>query len=412
MNDSLQLTDWDSLTSPEALRRMLAGLPRCTLADIFIESTSESTMILSNTVTQHASQRNLNGYGIRQLDFSNTRHYRYFPLSRTNGRASLEPILLRMKSVIDESLSDRPLVESITMRRQDIVREIVVADRDGLLIKKFDHRIEVWVDVRHRGNACGRTSRRWTFDGEEDLRAIVQKAVRHAELDLEAVSLKPDEYDVVLAAGETAMFVHEIFGHAMESDISGNDPVASEHVTVIDRSPEGRIGPDDEGTEHRPVVLIDRGRPARRITDRATAMALQQMSTGNGRRQDYRYLPIPRMWETYLSTGNDSADEIVQTVKNGVYAEEIEAGHTYSGTDEVLLKITRGRRIENGKLTQPIKPLWLTGRRSSLGMAMTHVGQDLNFDTRATYCGKAGQWIPVGLGQPTVRLKGVPLGYL
>lgn len=411
MIDSLQLTDWDFLTSPEALRRTLAGLPRCALADIFVESTSESTMILSNTATQHTSQRNLNGYGIRQIDFSNALHYRHFPVLRSGRHPVSEPVLRQVKSLIDESLSFWPLAETITVRRRDIARDIVIADRDGLFIKKSDHRIEVWVDVHHHGNASGRTSRRWRDDSDEDLRAIVREAVRHAESDLEAVALKPGEYDVVLAAGETAMFVHEIFGHAMEADVVAT-PVASEFVTVIDRCPEDRTRPDDEGTQHRPVVLIDRGRPVARLTDRTTAMTMPQTSTGNGRRQDYRHIPIPRMWETYLAAGNDFADEIVQSVKNGVYAEEVEAGHTYSDTDEVLLKITRGRRIENGKLTYPVKPLWLTGRRPSIGAAVAQVGQDLKFDTRATYCGKAGQWIPVGLGQPTVRLKSVRLGYL
>lgn len=413
----LQSMDWETLTSPDTLRGAWAGLPVGVYADIFIESSCESVITLSNASVRQNFRRIRSGCGIRKIDSAYAIDYRHFPSAgRTihhDGEDATKEVH-RMQRIIEESLAEYPLVESITVRRHDIDRKIIMANRDGNYLRKSDRRIEVRVDVHHQGHAKGSSSRRMTDDNGEALRKVIQEAVRHAEADLEAVALEAGDYDVVLAAGHTAMFVHEVFGHALEADgvPGGQWSVASENVTVIDRCPNDHSCADDEGMEHRPVVLVERGRSVARLTDRTTAIATRQASTGNGRRQDYRYGPLPRMWETYLAAGNYSADEIVRSIDNGVYAQEIESGHTYSDADEVFLKITRGRRIENGKLTRPIKPLWITGRRLSLGNAVVCVGEDLKFDSRTAYCGKYGQWIPVGLGQPTVKVCAVNLGHL
>lgn len=248
-----------------------------------------------------------------------------------------------------------------------------------------------------------------------------------AEMAIELLSASPapaGEMDVVLGSGWPGVLVHEAVGHGLEGDFNRKgtsafsklmgDQVASPLVTVVDDGTiagrRGSLNFDDEGTPTGQTVLIEKGVLKNYLQDKQNAGLMKAGLTGNGRRQDYRYAPIPRMTNTYIANGESTPDEIIASVKYGLYAVTFGGGQVDITNGNFTFSATGAYLIENGKITRPVKGATLIGNGPRALHNVAMVGNDMALDRGIGVCGKAGQGVPVGVGMPTLRINNVTVG--
>jgi TldD protein len=250
------------------------------------------------------------------------------------------------------------------------------------------------------------------------------EAVRQALINLEAVAAPAGEMDVVLGPGWPGVMLHEAVGHGLEGDFNRKKTsafaglmgqrVAAKGVTVVDDGTlaqcRGSLSIDDEGTPTDRTVLIEDGILVGYMQDRQNARLMQMKPTGNGRRQSYAHVPMPRMTNTYMLAGDSEPGEIIASVKNGIYAVAFGGGQVDITSGKYVFQITEAYRIENGKLGQPLKGAMLIGNGPTDLHRVRMVGNDLKLDPGIGTCGKNGQGVPVGVGQPTLRMEGITVG--
>ena len=254
--------------------------------------------------------------------------------------------------------------------------------------------------------------------------SYVDEAFRQAMVNLEAEAAPAGPMTVVLAAGWAGVLIHEAVGHGLEGDscrkgeslfskLMGQQ-VASPVCTVVDdgRLPDsvGSLNVDDEGVPTRYNVLIDKGNVASFMYDRHNARLAGVSSTGNGRRMGYSNAPIPRMTNTYMLPGESDPQEIVSSVDSGIYAVDFAGGQVDPTSGQFVFKCCEAYLLENGKVTRPIKGATLIGNAIEVMKSISMVGNDLKFDPGLGTCGKAGQWVRVGIGIPTLKLDRITVG--
>jgi TldD protein len=253
---------------------------------------------------------------------------------------------------------------------------------------------------------------------------IGKEAARLAVLNLSAQEAEAGVQTVVLGQSESAVLLHEAVGHGLEADFnykklsnySGRvgQKVASEQCTVIDEglfeNMRGTINVDDEGNAPQSTVLIENGTLRGYMNDRISAKQLGVKHTGNGRRQAYNHPPMPRMTNTYLRPGKYSADEILKSVKEGIYAKGFTGGNVDITKGDFTFSCSECYRIEDGKITAPLKGVTLVGNGPDVMTKVSMVGNDLKFTDGGWTCGKNGQMVPVGMGTPTVKVSDITVG--
>jgi TldD protein len=249
-------------------------------------------------------------------------------------------------------------------------------------------------------------------------------AVRQALNNLDAVAAPAGEMDVVLGPGWPGVMLHEAVGHGLEGDFNRKrtsafaglmgERVAAAGVTVVDdgtiAARRGSLTIDDEGTPSGRTVLIEDGILVGYMQDRQNARLMNMRPTGNGRRQSYAHVPMPRMTNTYMLAGNREPGEILASVKNGIYAVSFGGGQVDITSGKFVFQCTEAYRLENGKVGAPIKGAMLIGNGPDALTRVAMVGNDLELDTGIGTCGKNGQGVPVGVGQPTLRLDRITVG--
>lgn len=259
---------------------------------------------------------------------------------------------------------------------------------------------------------------------DERLRALAREAVDRTIVLFDAVPGPVGELPVVLAPGSSGILLHEAIGHGMEADHArmkttifadkAGQRIAPEHVTIVDDgtipSWRGSINVDDEGTPGQRTVLVDRGVLRTFLHDRISARHFGVSATGNGRRESFRHMPIPRMRNTYMLAGPHGREEILRSVRRGIYAENFTNGQVDTGAGDFTFYIKNGFLIEDGRLTRPIKDVNLIGNGPRVLERVTMVGTDEKLDQGAWTCGKRGQGVPVGLGLPTVKVSAITVG--
>ena len=252
----------------------------------------------------------------------------------------------------------------------------------------------------------------------------VEDAVRQALLNLEAVPAPAGEMDVVLGPGWPGVMLHEAVGHGLEGDFNRKKTsvfaglmgqrVAAKGVTVVDDGTialrRGSLSIDDEGTPTNRTVLIEDGILVGYMQDRQNARLMGMKPTGNGRRESFAHVPMPRMTNTYMLAGDRDPDEIIAAVKNGIYAVHFGGGQVDITNGKYVFECTEAYRIENGKKGAPIKGAMLIGNGPTDLNRISMVGNDLALDDGIGTCGKNGQGVPVGVGQPTLRIDGITVG--
>ena len=262
------------------------------------------------------------------------------------------------------------------------------------------------------------------FMTSESWQHAVHEAVRQALVNLEAVPAPAGEMDVVLGPGWPGVMLHEAIGHGLEGDFSRKQTsafaglmgqmVAAKGVTVVDDGTlaqrRGSLSIDDEGTPTNRTVLIEDGILVGYMQDRQNARLMGMKPTGNGRRQSHAHVPMPRMTNTYMLAGDRDPAEIIASVKNGIYAVNFGGGQVDITSGKYVFQVTEAYRIEGGKLGAPLKGAMLIGNGPTDLKRATMVGNDLKLDTGVGTCGKNGQGVPVGVGQPTLRLDRITIG--
>ncbi|HWE99560.1 MAG TPA: metalloprotease TldD [Caulobacteraceae bacterium] len=255
-------------------------------------------------------------------------------------------------------------------------------------------------------------------------RAQIDEALRQALVNLEAVDCPAGEMDVVLGPGWNGVLLHEAVGHGLEGDFnrkgtsafSGRigERVAAPGVTVFDDgSIEGRRGSltvDDEGTPTSRTVLIEDGILRGYMHDRQSARLMGLETTGNGRRQSYAHLPMPRMTNTAMEAGTSNREEMIASTSRGLYCASFGGGQVDITNGKFVFQCTEAYLIEDGKITSPVKGATLIGDGPSALTRVTMIGDDFAFDPGIGVCGKSGQGVPVGVGQPSLKITGLTVG--
>ncbi|GHT98432.1 peptidase C69 [Alphaproteobacteria bacterium] len=259
---------------------------------------------------------------------------------------------------------------------------------------------------------------------ESVMKSYVDEALRQANVKLEAIKAPVGEMPLVLGNGWTGILLHEAIGHGLEGDAIRKKTssfhnllgefIASSGVTVVDdgtiENHRGSINVDDEGTPSARNVLIENGKLVGFMQDRMNAKLMGVSVTGNGRRENYENLPIPRMTNTFMLSGDHSFDEMISSVKNGVFAKSFSDGQVDVASGKFVFSASEAYLIENGRVTTPIKGAMLIGDGPSILKKISMVGNDFALDPGIGTCGKGGQWVPVGVGEPSVLIDGITVG--
>ena len=262
------------------------------------------------------------------------------------------------------------------------------------------------------------------FVAEGNWQVGADEALRQALVNLTAIDAPAGTMDVVLGSGWPGVMLHEAVGHGLEGDFNRKktsafagllgEMVAAPGVTVVDDGTidnrRGSITIDDEGTPSGYNVLIENGKLVGYMQDRQNARLMGVQPTGNGRRQGYAYTPMPRMTNTYMLGGDKSPDEIIASVKKGIYAVSFGGGQVDITSGKFVFGCTEAYMIENGKIGPAIKGAMLIGNGPDAMRRVTMVGNDMKLDTGIGNCGKGGQWVPVGVGQPHLRMDQITVG--
>ncbi len=262
------------------------------------------------------------------------------------------------------------------------------------------------------------------FIAEDSWKAGAQEALRQALVNLEAEPAPAGTFDIVLSSGWPGVMLHEAVGHGLEGDFNRKktsafaglmgQQVAAKGVTVVDDGTlterRGSLTIDDEGTPSGYNVLIEDGRLVGYMQDRQNARLMGATPTGNGRRESYACQPMPRMTNTYMTAGDMEPAEIIASVKTGVYAVSFGGGQVDITSGKFVFGCTEAYMIEDGKVTRPIKGAMLIGNGPDAMHRVAMVGNDMKLDRGIGMCGKAGQSVPVGVGQPHLRMNQVTVG--
>jgi len=355
----------------------------------------------------------------------------YEPLNPLKSMPDQEKINLLHK--VDEQtrkLDNR--IEEVIVSLAGVYENVLIANQDGSLAADVRPLVRMNVTVimvengrRERGSmGGGGRSAYHFFVNQEAALDYAKEAVRQAQVNLEAEDAPAGNMTVVLGPGWPGILLHEAIGHGLEGDFnrkgtsafSGKvgERVASDLCTVVDDGTlpgrRGSLSIDDEGTPTEKTVLIEEGILKGYMQDKLNARLMGVNATGNGRRESYAHLPMPRMTNTYMLPGPHNPEEIIGSVKKGLYAKNFGGGQVDITSGKFVFSTSEAYLIENGKITRPVKGATLIGNGPDVLTRVSMVGTDLALDSGVGTCGKEGQSVPVGVGQPTLKIDGLTVG--
>ena len=325
-----------------------------------------------------------------------------------------------------------PRVRQVTASLAASWQHVEILRADGQVVRDIRPLVRVNFSVvvgegeRQESGSFGMGGRKSfeEFLAEDSWQFGAGEALRQALVNLEAIPAPAGTFDIVLSSGWPGIMLHEAVGHGLEGDFNRKKTsafaglmgkqVASKGVTVVDDGTiaerRGSLTVDDEGTPTNRTVLIDDGMLVGYMQDRQNARLMGMAPTGNGRRESYAHQPMPRMTNTYMTSGDMEPAEIIASVKNGIYAVAFGGGQVDITSGKFVFGCTEAYMIENGKVTQPVKGAMLIGNGPDAMQRVTMIGNDMKLDTGIGMCGKAGQGVPVGVGQPHLRMNQMTVG--
>ena len=356
----------------------------------------------------------------------------YYPLQSLLTSIPIEKKLPLVQKLNDRCFSLSPLVVKVNASYFDQQKRIMVVTSDGVKAEDLQPRNYLYASVIAEKN--GKRERAgWNLGGRYDfsfytekvIKEIAEKAIKRVLVLFEAVQPPAGEIPVVLGPGVTGVLLHEAIGHGMEADFNRKKmstyatmlgkKVAESFVTIVDDGTipnlPGSINVDDEGIPGQKTILVDRGILTSYIHDRISARYYKVKPTGNGRRESYRHYVLPRMRNTYMLAGPATPEEIIKSVKKGIYVEDVSNGQVKIGEGDFAFYVSQGKLIKDGKLTAPIKDVNIMGNGPKMLRNIGMVANDFQMSPGGGgSCGKGGQAVPVGFGQPTCLVKSLTVG--
>ena len=437
--------------------------------ELFVEETFSENVTFDDNKVKSASFDNEKGFGLRGVTGDSVSFYHSSELDDKNVDKALK--LLKKKKTANKNLdtnnqlkkneklyephnpiNDFKLDEKIKIleninnyaRKLDsAVKEVSVSlngnyqnveifKKDGISL--FDSRplvrLNVNISVEKKGKVetgsfgmGGRYSYKKLLT-EKNWKISLNNAYNQALIKLIAEATPAGEQTVILGPGWPGILLHEAIGHGLEGDFNRkktsafynlvNQSVASDQITVVDDGTifnrRGSLTIDDEGTPSQNTILIEKGILKNFMQDRLNARLMNQSPTGNGRRQSYAHIPMPRMTNTYMLKGKYEHEELIKSTKKGIYATQFSGGQVDITSGKFVFSASEAYKIENGKITKPLKGATLIGNGPDILKQVSMVGNNLELDNGIGTCGKDGQMVPVGVGQPSLKINKLTVG--
>ena len=439
-------------------------------ADIYLQSTTNESWVLDDGIVKGGSFDLDRGVGLRAISGEKT-GYAYsddVSLQALSDAANAARSIIRQGQSLTvpawQSTAPKPLYPSINplssfseadkvallekidqLARSEDARvtqvmaslagsfeTVLIMNSDGRVVPDIRPLVRLNVQVvveeggrREQGYAGGGIRGDYSFFTHEDkYHYYVKKAVAEALIMLDAIPAPAGSMPVVLGPGWPGVLLHEAIGHGLEGDFNRKgtsaftgmigERVASPLCTIVDdgtlQGLRGSLTVDDEGTESHYTTLIEGGILKGYMLDKMNAALMNTASTGNGRRESYEHAPLPRMTNTYMLPGKDEPEDIIRSVKKGIYAVNFGGGQVDISSGKFVFSASEAYLIEEGKVTAPIKGATLIGCGPEVLGKVSMVGHDLSLDDGVGICGKDGQTVPVGVGQPTLKVDEMTVG--
>ena len=389
-----------------------------------------------NALQQAASAtRTIARYGQGKVKVANTLrgytgHALYFPHDPLSSLDSTAKVKL-LEKIEKMARAKDPRIKQVMAGLAGEYDVVLVARSDGVIAGDVRPLVRLSLtviaeqdDKREMGSSGGGGRVDYSHFTQELLEQYVDEAVSSALVNLDARPAPAGAMTVVLGSGWPGVLLHEAIGHGLEGDFnrkgssafSGRigEQVAANGVTVVDdgtlANRRGSLNIDDEGNPTQCTTLIENGILTGYIQDTMNARLMKMPVTGNARRESFAHLPMPRMTNTYMLAGEMDPQEIIASVKDGLYAVNFGGGQVDITNGKFVFSASLAYKIENGKVTYPVKGATLIGNGPDVLNRVSMIGNDLNLDSGVGVCGKEGQSVPVGVGQPTLRLDGLTVG--
>jgi len=336
-----------------------------------------------------------------------------------------------MQTINDKMFAADPRVTKVSVWLNDSTSHILFCNSEGLVYYDYRPMADLGAEciMMDNGRMESNTATRALRMGAEFLTdnlidVIVKEAIDKTSILFKAVKPKGGEMPVVMGAGGSGILLHEAIGHAFEADFNRkntsifsdklNQIVCDSSINIVDDGTipfnRGAVNIDDEGVEGQKTYIVREGKLTSYLHDRISAKFYGISPTGNGRRESFRNMPIPRMRATYMEAGKYSEEEIISSVKKGVYVQNFTNGQVQIGAGDFTFFVKNGYLIENGKLTQPIKDINIIGNGPKALADMTMTGSNFKMDESSWTCGKNGQSCPVTLGMPSALVSKLTVG--
>jgi TldD protein len=439
-------------------------------ADLYFESVTATALGVDEQIVKSASQGTSAGCGIRVLSGERTGYAytdnlspeRLLHAARTaaliasgpakqpiqgfteSPAADLYPVPLggfdldlaaRLELILRADRAARafdPRIVQVRASYSEELRRILIAASDGAFASDTQPlcRLNVFVIAKEGANTTrgsaggGGRSGLDQFTGSKSPEGLAREAARGAILQLGAVPAPAGEMQVVLGPGWPGILLHEAVGHGLEADFNRKktsafsgligQSVASPKVTVVDNGTiagrRGSLNVDDEGSPTQETVLIENGVLRGYLSDKLSSRLMNMPNTGSGRRESYQAIPMPRMTNTYMLSGEDDPEDILRSVRRGLYAVNFGGGQVDITNGKFVFSASEAYLIEDGKITAPVRDATLIGNGPQALKYVSMVGNDLKLDEGIGTCGKDGQSVPVGVGMPTIKLDKMTVG--
>ena len=364
-------------------------------------------------------------------NFNRTNKKLYHDINPINSSLFSEKVET-LKKIDEYARKQNPNVKQVSAALNGEWQVVRIYRPGGILVEDIRPLVRLYISVvlekngrlENGSRGTGGRINYETFLNDSHWQSQVDGAIKQAEINLDSVDAPAGEMDVVLGPGYPGILLHEAIGHGLEGDFNRKktsafsnlmgEKIADESVTVVDDgtidSRRGSLSIDDEGTPTNCTTLIENGILTGYMQDRLNSRLMGVNPTGNGRRESYAHAPMPRMTNTYMLSGNKSPEEIIKSVKNGLYAVDFGGGQVDITNGKFVFTCTEAYKIKDGKVDQPVKGATLIGSGPEVLKRVKLVGNDSKMDTGTGTCGKDGQSVPVGVGQPTMLVNNLTVG--
>lgn len=373
------------------------------------------------------SNGNSAAYQIPKNKQSSQKYTQNDPIESINN---LEKIKI-LESIDSIAKSISPLVTRVSASLASSFDVVLIQNHFGKLVEDIRPLVRLSVSViveskkrREQGSSGGGGRYNLTYFDNHLISKYAKEAVDNALINLEAEASPAGSMTVVLGSGWPGILLHEAIGHGLEGDFNRKgtsafsnkmgQQVASKGITIVDdgtiKDRRGSLNYDDEGNETKNTTLIEDGKLVGYIQDAQNAKLMNMNLTGNGRRESYAHLPMPRMTNTYMLNGNHSKEEIITSVKNGLYASNFGGGQVDITSGKFVFSASEAYLIKDGRISHPVKGATIIGNGPDILKQVSMVGNDMSLDSGVGTCGKDGQSVPVGVGQPTLKIDNIIVG--